>query len=1107
MWSLDAVYKLYIFAAKIRRIYLAGILGEYLNFYIFSLMKQTFKGLLLSLAAILLGGGIASAQVTTSSLGGRIVDEAGEPLVGAAVIAVHTPSGTQYSAVANEEGRYVINGMRSGGPYSVEISFIGMSDIEYQDVTLKLGEPYQIDAVMSSSSELDAVLVVAESDFNANKTGAGASFSLSAVENMPTIDRSIYDIVKYTPQASLNKSGGISFAGSNNRYNSFRVDGAVANDSFGLAPSGTNGGQTGANPISLDAIEEIQVVVAPFDVRQSGFTGGAINAVTKSGTNQVKGSFYGYFNNQDFIGTTPGALAEGEKREKYSTQNTQTYGFTVGAPIIKNKLFIFASAEYYRQSYPNIYTPANGSYNDETLKSDVMYNGQNLGNVFTPEIADAVIDYYEKTYGVSSGESYSPHQVNTTSINALARIDWNINDNHKLMLRYQFMDASDDNYGSSLNAYFFNNSSYKMSNLTNTIVAELNSRISDEVFNEFRATAVFVRDRRSTPYSGANMYIKDNFTINIGTEYSSGANSMSSDTYTISDNVSIFKGNHNITVGTHNEIYSFNNVFLQYAYGGYTFNSLADFFNNKIAEFNYRYADPTMKGVNGPRWAATTYAAQFGLYAQDEWKPNTRFTLTYGLRMDMPLLLNKPTENPEFNASAISSQYGEKVGVTPKATVLFSPRIGFRWYIDKEHKSLLRGGAGLFTGRIPFVWLSNAYNNTGMEAKSIKYSNPPADFPLTSNPYKDIVQTGAASAGGKATINTLNENFKYPQVFRVNLGFDQDFGYGWKFSFDALYSKNINNVFFKNLALTPDKSVYGVNASVAESNPNSVATYYKVDDSYANVIALDNTNMGYSYSISGQIQKHFNFGLDLMAAYTFGHSYSVNDGASSVALSNWKNYLSVNTNVPALSYSLFDRPHRIVGVISYTSPVYAKIMRTTVSLSYEGTSGQRYSYTMDEDVDFNGDDKTGNSLMYIPTQAEIGQMNWSDPSDAARFEQFIRSDKYLRSHRGQWSERFGAIAPFENHFDLHIAQDFYYDKKNGRKIQVLVDFMNIGNLFNREWGLYYPSTWYRNVLQVTDVKADASGNMTPTYGFYRNDLNFSDFNSRWRCQIGLRLTF
>ncbi|MDD5891832.1 MAG: carboxypeptidase regulatory-like domain-containing protein, partial [Bacteroidales bacterium] len=304
-------------------------------------MKQLIKQLTLILCLVFSGSAVF-AQITTSSLSGRVTDENQEPLTGAAIVAVHTPSGTQYAAIANESGRFNINGMRAGGPYTVEVSFLGMSTVKYTDVTLTLGEPFAIDVAMKASNELDAVVLTAEGSFNASKTGAGANFNLSAVENMPTIDRSIYDVVKFTPQASLNKDGGISFAGSNNRYNSFQIDGAVANDTFGLSGTGTNGGQTGANPIALDAIEEIQVVVAPFDVRQSGFTGGAINAITKSGTNTVKGSAYAYFNNQDFIGTTPGA--DVENRTKYDSQNTQTYGFTIGAPIVKNKLFIFASA-------------------------------------------------------------------------------------------------------------------------------------------------------------------------------------------------------------------------------------------------------------------------------------------------------------------------------------------------------------------------------------------------------------------------------------------------------------------------------------------------------------------------------------------------------------------------------------------------------------------------------------------------------------------------------------------------------------------------------------------------------------------------------------------
>lgn len=1050
---------------------------------------------------------VVVAQVTTSSLNGHVADEAGEPLIGAAVVAVHTPSGTQYAAVVNEEGRFVINGMRSGGPYKIEVSYIGMSTIEYTDVVLKLGEPYELNVVMTASNELDAVVVVSESSFNASKTGAGASFSLRTVETTPSIDRSVYDVVKYTPQATLNKNGGISFAGSNNRYNSFQVDGAVANDSFGLSSSGTNGGQTGANPIALDAIEEIQVVVAPFDVRQSGFTGGAINAITKSGTNTVKGSFYSYFNNQDFIGTTAGPLEDGESREKYDTQLAQTYGFTVGAPIIKDKLFIFASAEYYKTTHPNVYSPDNGSYDGILLNEEVILpDGTSLGRYFNSAMAAAMINHYEKNYGISNtGESFSQHQVTDQSINAMARIDWNISDAHKFMFRYQFMDAFADQYDSGAYEYTFNNSSYRQSNRTNTLVAELNSRISDEVSNEFRATAVFVRDKRSVAYGGANIYIQDALTVNLGTDYSSGANAMNSDTYTITDNVSIFKGNHNITVGTYNEIFRFYNVFLQGAYGSYGFNTVNDYFNTDINQYGYRYADPDLTGGD-TRWGATTWAAQFGLYAQDEWKPNSNFTFTYGLRVDMPVLLNKPTANPEFNASEIAVNNNQYVGTTPKPNVLFSPRVGFRWYMDKAKKSLLRGGAGLFTGRVPFVWLSNAYNNTGMEAKSVTVNQPDSDFPLTSNPYQDIIESGVASAGGRATINTLSEDFKYPQVFRVNLGYEQEFGQGWKFTFDALYSKTFNNVFFENLALSKTGTVYAVSPSAA--NESNVAPYYSVDGTYQAVVALKNTNKGYTYSLSGKIEKSFDFGLDIMASYTFGHAYSVNDGTSSVALSNWQYNYSVDTNSPELSHSLFDRPHKVMAAISYTTPMYANGLQTSISLTYNGGSGQRFSYTMDEDADFNGDGRTGNSLLYIPTQAEIGQMSWANPGDAAAFEQYIRNDKYLSSHRGQWAQRYGGIGKFEHHFDLHIAQDFYYDKKHGRKLQFVVDFLNISNLFNREWGLYYNAAWNLQILNVTKLTEDAQGNMTPTYSFQSpQSLSLSDFYSRWRCQLGFRLTF
>lgn len=1083
-------------------------------------MKKLIRSAISALSLALLGV-MAYAQVTTSSLNGIVTDESLAPLPGAVVTAVHTPSGTKYYAVVNEKGQYHIYGMRSGGPYKVEISFLGMTTEQHNDVTLALGEPTVIDATLRSDNQLDSVTLFAERSFRASLNGAGASYDRSQLDKVPTIERSIYDVAKLTPLVSTNKNGGISIAGTNNRYNAFTVDGADAKDSFGLTQTGTNGGQTGANPISLDAIEEVQVAIAPFDVRQANFTGGAINAVTKSGTNAVKGSVYGFFYNQNLVGTTAGSQEDMQtnfnttERTKYSEQLYRTLGATVGAPIVKDKAFVFLSLEHFKLSTPNIYSPDNNSYENKDLVNPVEYGGKTYSH-FTSELAQILADYYQRTYNPQGkfSEAWSPRSVNTNAINALGRLDWNINDANKLMVRFQLMDAKKEFYSSSANSYMFNNSSLQFVNRTYTVVGELNSRLSDAVHNNLRVSLVMERDHREVPYQGANISISgDKPSISLGTETYSGANSMDCDTWTLTDNLSIFKGNHNITVGTENKFFRFNNLFLQYAYGGYTFASVADFLANNPSQFNYRYCDPDLTGGN-PLWAANTNLLQLGAYVQDEWRPNSRFTLTYGLRADMPIFLNKPTENPVFNATSYARNNGEYVGTVPQPSLLLSPRVGFRWWVDDSHTTLIRGGLGLFTGQPPLVWFSNAYNNTGMEAKSVTVNNPVAvldGFKFTSNPYEDLVKPGVVSGTGSgATINTLNKKFKYPQSFRVNLGLEQDLGAGFKFSFDAIYAKTLNNVLVKNLAITSIGKVYAVDAATAASNPASAAApYYALDSGdYYVIVALANTNKGHTYTLSGKLEKHFNFGLDLMAGYTFGHSYSVNDGSASIAYSNWTGNHSVDSNSPELSYSVFDRPHRIIALASYTSPTYGRFMSTSIVLTYEGQSGQRYSYTYSEAADFNGDGRKGNSLLYVPTADEIGRMTWADATDAQKFEAFIQGDSYLNSHRGQYTQRFAGMAPFEHHFDLHLSQNFFYDKKSGRKVELMADVLNIGNLFNRAWGLYYAATNNRSPLRVTAVTKTSDGNAIPTYAWFgQTGVNLNDLYSRWRCQLGLRLTF
>ena len=1127
----------------------------------------------------------AFAQVTTSSVSGIVTDDSGAPLEGSVIVAVHTPTGSQYYAVANSAGQYFINGMRAGGPYEIEVSFLGMETLRYTDITLKLGETYEINASLKATNELDAVVVVSESSFNASKTGAGSSFSLRQVEQMPSISKSVLDIVKFTPQAASSKQGGMSIGGASPRYNSFQIDGAVANDSFGLSSDGMNGANVGANPVSLDAIEEIQVVVAPFDVRQSGFTGGGINAITKSGTNKVKGTFYTRYYNQDFIGTTPGTTdlsdpfalsslepvldAEGNKtgvgrRTKYDQQVTETYGFTVGAPIVKNKLFIFLSAEYYNNTQPNIYSPVAGSYEDQDsrkLSTPITINGVDH-DYLDPVVAQEAIDIYMKYYtnngldinGVKVVEDFQLQKVHKNSLNTLARIDWNINESNKLMLRYQLLSANSESRAQGAKTYYFNNSSYDRVNTTHSLVAELNSRPADNISNEFRATAVLVDESRSTPYAAPTIYTTgDNTVLDLGTHYCSYINKILTNTYTLTDNLTVALGNHTITAGTHNELYSFANAYRTYATGQFNFSAMADYFaqtpgNITASEYRYNYADPTVEGVTGPDWYATTYALQLGFYLQDEWKPSRDFTLTYGIRADVPMLLNKPTANPEYNANAAtySTDPSEQVGIIPDAKLLWSPRIGFRWFADEEHKTLFRGGVGLFTGRVPFVWLSNAYNNTGMETKSVKITdrNMLDLLPITMDPYNDIVLgnkftwykdeasgktvskenafdsngnlkegivavKGVQGSGAGQTINTLSKNFKYPQVFRANIGIDQEFDGGWKLTLDALFSKTFNNIYFRNIALEQK----GTLLPVGKSNIDVAAPVYGAKTSdYSTIISLGNTNKGYSYSLSAKIDKHFEFGLDLMASYTYGHSYSCNDGLSSQAASNLSTLKSVDINNPELSYSIFDQPHKINAVAMYTSPTYAGgLMRTSVSLTYSGTSGQRYSYLFYDtaDMDINGDGIALNTLLYIPTEDEVLSMQWSDKnSDPVLFEEFIQTDKYLRTHRGQWSERNAGISPFEHHFDMQIAQDIFYDKEGKRKLQVTFDVVNLSNMLNRNWGLYYSNTLYRAPLTLVGKTSDASGNVVPKFSFREDNVIYlSDFSSRWRCQLGVKLTF
>lgn len=1063
----------------------------------------------LAVILLLMTAGI-KAQTTTASMRGKVTDAQHEVIIGATIKAVHVPSGTVYGAVTNVDGIFNLFGLRTGGPYSVEVSYVGYQPASFEGITLSLGESYNLNVTMKESSELlDEVIVVGSRDakFQAQRTGAAQNFNSAAIENTPTMSRSIYDIARMVPQATLSNNGnGFSIAGTNGRYNSFQIDGTVNNDVFGLG-SGTNGSQSGANPISLDAIEELQVVVAPFDVRQSGFTGGGINAVTKSGNNNFYASVYGYFNNQGMVGTTPGKHID--HREKLTEQSKKTWGISLGGPIIKNKLFYFVNYERVKETYPSSYTIGAGSLIDKS-------------------IADQVIEKIESLTGGYNAGGYGIRDIDTESHKLMARIDWNINNAHKFTVRYNLLDAKKLNYGNTLYGLRLNDNGYWMNNSTHSIVTELHSRISDIVYNEFRFGWTRVRDHRDVDgmrlpyvkingihYTTADGKDNSNGSIAFGTENFSGANELEQDIFTLSDNVTLNYGKHSITFGTHNELYNMGNLFITNATGNYSYNTLEDFLSigtpNEVKPYQYQYSYSKSDITGTKRWMPKFGAAQLGFYIQDEWQAMDNLKLTYGIRMDMPVYFDKPSANETFNTSEIAKKYDVATNRMPKSLPLWAPRVGFRWNLDSERKALLRGGIGIFTGRVPFVWISNSFSNTGVEMAqySIKTEVMPDDFKFNINPDN---QYDPAKNGAKAqtsTICVMDRDFKMPQVLRANLAFEYRLPFDIRATLEGIWSKTLNNVYYQNIQYEVKKDANG-NPMTVDNLGDNRPYYGSVDKNYYGVYYLSNTSKGYTATFTAKLDKAFDFGLNLMAAYTFTRSMSLTDGNSSQAASNWGKNVAVDPNHPTLEHTTYDIPHRVIASIGY-SKKYAKYFRTSVNLFYTGQSGERYNLIYDKDM--NGDGYA-NDVLYIPTDTELAEMrfdenksNLSADEQRAAFGQWINERPEIAKCKGGYIKRNSLKWNWENHFDLHLAQDFYIPVgKHTHTIQLNSDILNVGNLLNRGWGLYHNVGWTYNALKVTSA-ASSTNKPVFQWGGGAEPNSISDYNSRWRAQVGVKYIF
>jgi hypothetical protein len=1038
-------------------------------------MIKNFTKKLLILLPMLFSMAFVFAQgVTTGSMSGVITESNGQTVPGASVTAIHKPSGTTYSTQTRADGRFNLPNMRIGGPYTVKVSFVGSTDYIVNDINLNLGQEYSLKAkLLNSTVSLGEVIVKSSQNkvINSNRTGARETVTRSQIDALPTVGRSLSDFTKLTPSANVSP-GGTSFGGRSQSYNNLTVDGALFNNSFGL--SGSLGGQTNSQPISLDAIEQIQVDIAPYDVRQGFFTGAGVNTVTKSGTNEFKGTGYFFFRNPTLIGLEAGPFTNKKQDFSYNTR-----GVAVGGPLIKNKLFFFLSAEQERLEQPG------------SLFSAATPTSTPGGNVSqaTASDLDGLKQFLNTKYGYNPGD-YQGYNNKTQSDKIAFKIDWNINKNNTLSAKYFYLKSARDvppsnsgainntNRQPSLTTLPFSGSGYVINNNFNIGIVELNSRFGNKFSNKLSAGYSALRDFRDTRASGIFPMVdigngNGGALTSFGYEPFTANNVLSTNTIQFSDDFSIYAGKHEITLGTNNQINSFVNGFAPSYYGNYNFNSLADFYasaNNGISNatrYQLRYSALPDKSFP----FAKLKVSQYSIYVQDKWAVTNDFKLTYGIRADYNSLPGSLDPNP--NLAALTFRDGVKIDVSqfPKAKVLFSPRVGFNYNVNGDGETQIRGGAGIFTGQVPFVWLSNQASNNGVQFGSVdlNQTNTPVSSPnrsqLIFNPNVDANRPATAQANTSYNVAVTDPNFKLPQVFRLNGAVDQKLPYGIIGTLEGVYTKDINAVLFQNVNLPIDGTPLAGSDSRIRYSANRIygpakspALNTLTNPNISDAIVFKNTNKGYSYFITGQLQKQFTNGFMASIAYTYGKSKSVNDGGS-IAQSIWRDRnVQGDPNANELGYSNFYQPNRIISYISYRKE-YAKNFATSIGVTFESSPNGNYSLTYRGDL--NNDGLSGNDLMYVPKNINdivLVKDNVSDTRTPAQIwsqlDAFINQDPYLSKNRGKVVERGAALLPYLNLFNLNLTQDFYLKVAGKRQtLRFTADVINVANLLNRNWGL------------------------------------------------------
>ncbi len=1102
------------------------------------IMRHPFTLLFFYIALVtgcmLPGGYEASAQETTGGIHGRVTDDKQQPLAGVTIKAAHTPSGTHYNTVTSADGRFSLGGLRVGGPYLVTVSYVGMTSQQQENIQVALGQDLALNFTLAPDSrQLGEVVVKGTRPGRNVINGAGQQIGKEQLRAMPTLSRSIQDITRLVPQGSKDNT----FLGSNFRYNNVTIDGAINNDAIGFSPSlggvtgssGMPGSSTRSNPISMDAIQEMQVYLAPYDVKIGNFTGGSINAVTRSGTNEVEGSVYLYGRNAAITGSN----RAGDGRKMPSSFSDYQAGARLGMPIIRNKLFFFTNEEITRRTDPIL------------LEAGTVEEAGVLSEADARNIREALINRYQFDPG-----TYGRFDVYSNSDKFFNRLDWNINDDHHLAVRNNTIFSTATNLERDQQNFRYGGIAYKQTNNQTSTVAELNSRLGNRLSNTLIAGYTFIHDYRdplSDPAFPQAQIVgrTPGSTIFLGTDREASIFDMRQHTFEFTDNLRWNLGKHRLLLGTHNELYRITYGFVNGWNGRVDYPSIEAFLNNNPnrvrGSYNYFNNDRNyILSHPGAVFSIHFYSA----YIQDEIQVNDRLRITPGIRVDYSGVPGRPAVSDKIKNAYTDPDFGKTYTYTPLNSITnsyldraqLSPRLGFSYDLMKDKRLVLKGGAGLFTGRIPFAWLGYSFYNNGDTYGSYdqRTDNGSSQFAEGTDPLrrgKQGIAGFAAQNGqvvnnpnaGKTQVDVIDNSFVMPQVFRGSLGLDYKAPNGFQYGIEAIYTQVVKDVLFQQVNVK-DRPAYYVYDTALSLRRQPIFPSGGVNPQFANAYEMSNTSMGYRYSITGRISKKFPSGIDASLAYTYGGAKDIANGVRNSMESNWQLNQALNPNSPGLAWSNFDVRHRIIASVVYRV-AWHKTWATTISLFGSMQSGSPISYGFVNYTIQNTPQQV--SLAYIPNKGEAinffidtrdasGQIIQSAAAQAQAFNDFIDQDSYLHSRRGQFTGRNEARTPWNNNVDLHFAHDFGIVMRKGEKathvVTVSWDIINLTNLINKQWGwVYFSPNTYNSTASVGLVPyiPSRSSQGYPLFTFQNPGKPYAvDYaQSRWQMQMGVRYSF